>query len=178
MSRRFVILTLVLLLGGRDAVALAQGTEWQFSYESARPVRLPAWLRTDSLRAALSYDLDSTEVVAGFVADINRDGVQDYVFRFSRTACGTNCEYALIDGRTHREVGRLGGTVVVVRPRVINGYPVIESYGHSSVDAGYWSTAVFDGGTYVTVASHYIEGSSRQQFFDALRAIPAWPPPR
>jgi hypothetical protein len=181
MPRRFLMLVVpcaVVLLVGGEAVALAQGTEWQFSYESAKPVRVPDWLRGDSLRAALSYGPDSSEVVAGFLADINRDGIQDYVFRFSRTACGTNCEYALVDGRTRREIGRLGGTVVVVRPRVINGYPVIETYGHSSVDSGYWSTAVYDGSMYVAVASHYIEGPSQQQFFDSLRGIPAWPPAR
>lgn len=158
-------------------VAVAQSPEWQFSYQSAVPIRVPAWLRADSLRAVLSYDVDSTEAVAGFQADLNRDGIQDYVFRFSRTGCGTNCEYALVDGRTHRTLGRVGGTVLVVRRTVINGYPVIEGYGHSSVDSGYWSTLVFDGRAYVAVASVYVEGVSQTRLFESLKGIPHWPAP-
>ena len=178
MSGRFatlISLGAVLLLGGRATVAVAQGPEWQFGYQSAVPIRVPSWLPVDSLRAALGYDIDATEAIAGFLADLNRDGVQDYVFRFSRSVCGTNCEYALVDGRTHRALGRAGGTVVVVRPTVINGYPVIEAYGHSSVDAGYWSTMVFDGRAYVAVASVYVEGISQTRLFESLRGIPSWP---
>lgn len=180
MPGRFVTLIFlgaVLVLGGRATVAVAQVPEWQFGFQSATPIRVPSWLRADSLRAALSYNVDSTEAIAGFLADLNRDGIQDYVFRFSRTVCGTNCEFALVDGRTHRALGRVGGTVVVVRRTVINGYPVIESYGHSSVDAGYWGTMVFDGRAYVAVASVYVEGPSQTRLFESLKGIPSWPAP-
>ena len=179
-SRRCATLILpgaALVLGGRATVAAAQTPEWQFSFESAKPIPVPGWLRTDSLRAALSYDMDPSEAIAGFLADLNRDGVQDYVFRYSRTACGTNCEYALVDGRTHRALGTVGGTVMVVRPQLINGYPVIQNYGHSSADSGYWSTLVFDGRTYVGVATVYVEGTSQARLFDTLKDIRAWPPP-
>ena len=180
MSGRFVtsiVLGAVLVLGGRAAVAVAQSPEWTFSYQSAAPIRVPGWLRADSLRAALGYDTDSTEAIAGFLADLNRDGIQDYVFRFSRAVCGTNCEYALVDGRTHRALGRVGGSVVVVRPPVINGYPVIQVYGHSSAEAGYWSTLVFDGGAYVGVATVYVEGISQTRLFETLKGMPHWPAP-
>jgi hypothetical protein len=180
MTGRFttlIVLVAVLALGGRATVAVAQSPEWQFGYQSATPIRVPGWLRADSLRSALSYDGDSSEAIAGFLADLNRDGIQDYVFRFSRAVCGTNCEYALVDGRTHRTLGKLGGTVVIVRPQVINGYPVIQTYGHSSVDSGYWSTAVFDGSAYVAVASVYVEGISQTRLFDSLKDIRSWPVP-
>jgi len=172
-----VILLGLLVLGARATVAVAQGPEWQFSHQSAAPIRVPSWLPADSLRAALSYDVDSTEAIAGFLADLNRDGIQDYVFRFSRAVCGTNCEYALVDGRTHRALGTVGGTVVVARPPVINGYPIIQAYGHSSAEAGYWSTLVFDGRAYVAVATMYVEGPSQTRLFDTLRGMPYWPTP-
>ena len=178
MTGRFAMLIFlgtVLLLGGRATVAVAQSPEWQFSFESATPIRVPTWLRNDSLRSAMSYDIDSTEAIAGFLADLNRDGVQDYIFRHSRTGCGTNCEYTLVDGRTNRTLGTVGGTVMVVRPQVINGYPVIQNYGHSSADSGYWSTLVFDGRAYVGVSTVYVEGPSQERLFETLRGIPHWP---
>ena len=179
MSGRFATLILLgaMFAHGGRATAVAQGREWRFGYQSATPIRVPDWLRVDSLRAVLSYDVDSTEAIAGFLADLNRDGVEDYVFRFSRTGCGTNCEYALVDGRTHRTIGRVGGSVVFVGPVVINGYPVIRGYGHSSVDAGEWSTAVFNGQTYEFVGSVFVEGSSQARLFRSLEHVPFWPPP-
>jgi len=66
---------------------------------------------------------------------------------------------------------------VVVRPPVINGYPVIQVYGHSSAEAGFWSTLVFDGGAYVAVATVYVEGLSQTRLFETLRGLPYWPAP-
>jgi hypothetical protein len=160
---------------GPCATAAAQGPEWQFAFQSAQPVAIPTWLNADSLRSALAYD--STEAVAGFLADLNRDGTLDYVFRYSRTVCGSNCEYLFVDGLTHRALGTLGGSVLVVRQPSINGYPVIHTYGHSSVDAGYWSTAVFNGRAYTSLGTVYVQGPSQEQLFRTLEAIPFWPPP-
>jgi hypothetical protein len=60
---------------------------------------------------------------------------------------------------------------------VVNGYPVIQSYGYSSADTGYWSTSVFDGRSYVSVNSIYLEGESLTQLFETLTEIPYWLPP-
>jgi hypothetical protein len=176
-SARLVTVTLygAPLVPWPDAALAAQGSEWQFGAESAVPISVPGWLPADSLRASLSYD--SAEVIAGFQADLNQDGTPDLVFRFSFTVCGTNCEYALVDGRTRQGLGTVGGTVVVVGPVLINGYPVIRAYGHSSAAAGYWSTSVFDGQGYVSVGSVYVEGLSRVRLFATLENIPFWPPP-
>jgi hypothetical protein len=151
---------------GTGATAAAQGPEWKFAFQSAQHVAIPTWLNADSLRAALSYD--STETVAGFLADLNRDGTLDYVFRFSS---------AFVDGQTHQALGTLGGSVLVVRQPSINGYPVIHTYGHSSVDAGYWSTAVFSGRAYTSLGIVYVQGPSQEELFRTLEAIPFWPPP-
>jgi hypothetical protein len=175
-SAVLVLLGLVVTMGPLTTLT-AQGLEWRFSAQSAGIVALPPWLPRDSLRASLSYYEDSPATVAGFLADLNDDGTQDYVFRVSLDVCGSNCEYVLVDGASHRTLGRVGGSVVVVRPPMINGYPVIHAYGHSSADAGRWSTSVFDGQRYVFVGSVYLEGVSLRRHFEALREIPFWPPP-
>jgi hypothetical protein len=151
-----------------------QGAEWSFTAQSASPVSLPSWMATDSLRTALSYDAPS-QPVSGFLADVNRDGTQDYVLRASLDVCGSNCEYLLIDGLSTRVLGRVGGSVIYVGPTIVNGYPVIHAYGHSSADSGYWSTLVFDGETYVPAGVVYLEGESLGRLFDSLREVPAWP---
>jgi hypothetical protein len=170
------LLGLSILVFGCVVAAAGQAPEWQFGFSSATPIALPAWLSRDSVRAALSYDEAPDDWVAGFLADLNRDGTADYVLRSSRAACGANCEYTLVDGRTHRSVGTVGGSVVVVRAAQINGYPVIQTYGHSSADAGYWSASVFDGDRYVSVSSVYVEGTSQKRLFDTLKGVPWWPP--
>lgn len=153
-----------------------QGLEWQFTVQSAAPLELPPWLSFDSLWAALSYE-DSPAAVAGFLADLNHDGTTDWVFRASLDVCGSNCEYVLVDGARHLTLGRVGGSVVVVGLPLINGYPVIKGYSHSSADAGLWSTSVFDGERYVTVERVFLEGESLRLLFESLREIPFWPPP-
>jgi hypothetical protein len=162
---------------GCASTAAGQGVEWQFGFQSATPIALPAWLPRDSVRSALGYDEAPDDVVSGFLADLDRDGTDDYVLRSSRALCGSNCEYALVDGRTHRSLGTVGGSVIVVRATRINGFPVIQSYGHSSAEAGYWNTSVFDGRMYTNVSSVYVEGASQVHLFDTLKDVPWWPPP-
>ncbi len=175
---RHVALLLVGLgtYGGALTTVAAQGPEWRFNIQSAAPVELPTWLDRDSLGASLGYEY-TPDVFAGFLADLNHDGTEDYVFRVSLDACGTNCEYVLVDGARHQTLGTVGGSIVFVRLPVINGYPVIQYYAHSSADAGYWSTTVFDGERYVFVGGVYLEGELLDRHFESLREIPYWPPP-
>lgn len=164
----------VSLLTTTPALLSAQGEEWSFTAQSAEPLSLPTRIAPASVRRALSYDAPG-QPISGFLADINLDGAQDYVLRSSIDACGSNCDYLLIDGPSARAVGRVGGSAVFVTPPVINGYPVIHTYGHSSADAGYWTTYVFDGTTYMATDTIYLEGDSQRQLFESLRDIPPWP---
>ncbi len=66
-----------------------------------------------------------------------------------------------------------GGTVIVIRTRMLNGYPVIDCYGHTSADSGYWSTWVYDGQRYVGVSSAYVEEISQTKSFGAIRDVPS-----
>lgn len=160
---------LVLLAASRPV--LAQYPEWSFDAQAAHAIETPGWLSADSLRDAL-FMYDSGEEIRGLVADLNRDGVTDYILQYSLTTCGTNCQYELIDGATHRSLGTTGGSLVYVGPRVINGYPVIAQYGHSSADSGTWSTLVFDGSQYVSVSSVWLEGAALEQHFERLKDVP------
>lgn len=177
--RRTLLLAAGLIVGpgfAAPAPLAGQGPRWQVDI-GAVAIRLPAWLSADSLRASLSYEPDTGTAIAGFLADLNGDGTPDSVFRVAAAICGTNCQYALVDGQTHRSLGTVGGSVIVVRPPLLNGYPTIGTYGHSSAEAGYWSTWVFDGAAYVTVETVHVEGASQTRLFESLRDIPGWPPP-
>lgn len=175
--RRAALLLLASVWFPGATTLAAQGSEWRFSAQSAAPITLPSWLASDSLRTALSYNQEPAGAVAGFLADLNLDGTFDYVLRASLEVCGSNCEYLLVDGQTRSALGRVGGSVLVVGPRLVNGYPVIQAYGHSSADSGRWSTSVFDGERYVAVSTIYLEGESLTRLFETLRDIRFWPPP-
>ena len=177
LRRRAALLLLASFSGPGATTLAAQGSEWQFTAQSAAPVSLPDWLASDSIRTRLSYDEDPSEAVAGFLADLNLDGTPDYVFRASLQACGSNCEYLIVDGQTRSVLGRVGGSVLFVGPPLVNGYPVIRAYGHSSADSGRWSTSVFDGLRFVAVNTVYLEGESLTRLFETLKDIPFWPPP-
>jgi hypothetical protein len=161
-----LIAFLALLL---PAPAGAQGPEWSFDAGSTSSVEIPEWLPADSLRAALDYE--ATDAIRGLVVDLNRDGIDDYVFQFSQNVCGTNCQYQLIDGRTRRSLGLVGGSVVYVRATLVNAYPVINQYGHSSAESGYWSTLVFDGREYVAVSTVWLSGEALERLFRELQGI-------
>ena len=181
LSRQMLRLVALLLVGlgtsgGALTTVAAQGPEWRFNVQSVAPIELPPWLDRDSLAASLGYEY-TPEVITGFLADLNHDGTEDFVFNVSLDACGTNCEYVLVDGASHETLGPVGGSIVFVRLPLINGYPVIHSYSHVSADAARWSTSVFDGERYVFVGVVYLEGELLDRHMDSLREIPYWPPP-
>jgi hypothetical protein len=47
-------------------------------------------------------------VITGFLADLNQDGTEDYVFNTSLDACVTNWEYLPVDGASHQSLGWVG----------------------------------------------------------------------
>jgi hypothetical protein len=70
----------------------------------------------------------------------------------------------------------VGGSVVFVRGRLINGYPVINAYGHSSADSGYWSTSIYDGRQYVGVDAVWLSGIALERHFEQLSHVRHGPP--
>jgi len=153
------------------APACAQDPEWSFNAKTPSPIQIPGWLPADSLRNALAYH-EAADQIKGLAVDLNRDGAIDYILQYSREVCGTNCQYELIDGRTRRSIGLVGGSVVYIRAQAINGYPVINQYGHSSADSGSWSTLVFDGQQFVSVGTVWLEGAALEHLFGELKDVP------
>ena len=172
--RALLLVGLVTLIPSQTL--LGQEGAWRFDAQSASPIAIPPWLSADSLRYALEYE--RIDQISGLRADLNADGVTDYVFQYSTSVCGTNCQYAIVDGRSRRRIALLGGTVVVIQNLFINRYPVINTYGHSSADAGYWSTLVFDGEAYVSLGSVYVQGGSLERVFGGIEHVPYRSPER
>jgi hypothetical protein len=168
-SSLLVIVVAVVACTRLDVLGSEEGA-WRFNAQSAAPVAIPQWLSADSLRHALGYE--PADQVWGLTADLDRDGTTDYVFQYSLAVCGTNCQYAIVDGRSGRRLGLIGGTVLVVGDLFINGLPVIHTYGHSSAAAGHWSTLVYDGKGYVPVETVYLEGESLKHLFEGIGGIP------
>jgi len=149
----------------------AQEGDWAFTVKSGAALELP---ESPSIAAALAYlDYQPGEPIVGLRADLNQDGTDDYVIRSSTGLCGTGgCSYALIDGSRLERLGEVFGNPVLVRGRMINGYPVINAYGHSSADSGTYGTFVFDGKEYVLVSHVSLSGASLAELFDEINQIP------
>ncbi|NNG17545.1 MAG: hypothetical protein HKM89_13800 [Gemmatimonadales bacterium] len=164
-------LALALLLLARGASLPAQEGDWAFTVHSAAELELP---KSPSVESALGYlDYQPGEPVFGFRADLNRDGSDDYVVRSSTRLCGTGgCSYALIDGKRLERLGQVFGNPIVIRGQMINGYPVVNAYGHSSADSGTYGTFVFDGEEYVLVSGVHLSGESLSDLFDKLNRVP------
>jgi hypothetical protein len=173
LRKGFAAVALVLSLAGPAA---AQTPSWSFNAGSVEPIEIPEWLDADSLRDALSFEPGSGEVLHGLFADLNGDGVDDIVLRFSLDVCGTNCQFEIIDGVTRRSLGLVGGSMVFVGDRSINGYPIIYQYGHSSADAGTWSTLVHDGRKYVDVGYVRLGRDGLEWLSEQLTDVPRGPP--
>ncbi len=170
MSSEFGLAVTVLFL--TFGVSLyAQEGDWAFTVRSGAALELP---NSPSVEAALAYlEYLPGEPVVGVLADLNRDGADDYVIRSSTRLCGTaGCPYALIDGKRGERLGEVFGNPIVVRHQLINGYPVINAYGHSSADSGTYGTFVFDGKDYVLVSHVSLSGDSLAELFQEINQIP------
>jgi len=170
MNSKLRLATAVLFLA--PGVSLhAQEGDWAFTVKSGAELALPMG---PSIESALAYlDYQPGEPVVGLRADLNRDGTDDYVIRSSTRLCGTGgCSYALIDGSRLERLGEVFGNPIVVRQQTINGYPVINAYGHSSADSGTYGTFVFDGKAYVLVSRVALTGDSLAELFEGINQIP------
>ncbi len=152
----------------------AQNKEWGLEASMPNKIKIPVWISADSLRDVLEYE--TVDEIKGIIVDLNRDSIDDYIFEFSMNVCGSNCQYDIIDGKTHRSLGLIGGSVIYFRKQFINGYPVINQYGHSSSDSGYWSTTVYNGNQYVGVNDIWIKGETVDSLFSTLKNISFVPP--
>ena len=115
------------------------------------------------------FEYPQNEKTRVFHYDFNRDGIKDYFVESWKSLCGTGgCLYALVDGKTKKRIGDFFGAPILVLDQRINGFPVIQSYGHLSADSGDFTTYVFDGAKYQVVSRVYVEGKSLEELFKKL----------
>lgn len=146
---------------------------WAITPESAVPISVPAEVR----RAIASLDYDDTEPIRGVAADLNGDGVDEYVLQSAERLCGNGgCVYVLIDGATRRKVGEFFGSPLVVRAERAHGYPNIATYSHQSAESGDYTEYGFDGTVYEVESARRVEGAAASRLFDELRLVPIWRP--
>jgi hypothetical protein len=164
--------TSAVLLTGLGSLTGAQSEQdWAFTVQSTAELELPDGSSIDSTLGYLDYQ--PGEPVFGLLADLNGDGTDDYVIRSSIRICGTGgCSYTLIDGKRLERRGEVFGNPIVIRQQTMNGYPVINTYSHSSADSGTYGTFVFDGDEYVLVSRVYLSGESLATLFEEINHIP------
>ena len=118
------------------------------------------------------FEYDENERPNAYVADINGDGTEDYLVESSKRLCGTGgCLYALIEGKSKKRVGDFFGSPILILDQKINGYPVIQSYGHLSAESGSFVTYVFDGKQYQIVSNVTVSGKSLEELFENLQGF-------
>jgi hypothetical protein len=107
--------------------------------------------------------------------DLNGDGVEDLVIVSAINLCGTGgCPYALVDGKSMRQIGDFFGSPILISDQKINDYPVIQSYSHISAWSGNFTTYIYDGKKYQVVSEVYLIGESVEALFkgfDGYRKI-------
>ena len=138
--------------------------------DDAIPIAVPS-----GLRSAVGLEYEETDSIKGVLVDLNGDGVRDYLIQSASSLCGNGgCVYALFDGATHENLGQFFGNPVYVRAERAHGYPLIETYAHSSAFSGTYTTYTFNGTTYVVTSIREVAGGSLDSLFATLRRIPMW----
>ncbi len=166
---RVTAILIMLLMGNGLAAETRPGGIW-LDYLSMSRITLPQKGDIPFLLADFEYPRNEKANV--FRYDFNRDGIEDYFVESWKSLCGTGgCPYALVDGKTRKRIGDFFGSPILVLDQRINGFPVIQSYGHLSVDSGGFTTYVFDGGKYQVVSGVYVEGKSLERLFKELEGF-------
>jgi hypothetical protein len=146
--------------------------DWAVSSGDFRFLRqLPTGLDSSVLD---DLEYSSQDSVFGATVDLNADGVADLLIRSAPSLCGAtgNCTVVIVDGRSGRAVGSIGGSLLFVRARRINSWPVIQTWWHMSAGSGLYSTYVFDGAQFVALAAVPVEGDGLQSLFLQLDSVP------
>jgi hypothetical protein len=105
-----------------------------------------------------------------FQKDLNGDGAEDFLIVSATSLCGTGgCPYALVNGKTMRQIGDFFGSPILISDQKINNFPVIQSYSHLSAWSGNFITYIYDGKKYQVVSQVYLIGESVEELFKSLK---------
>jgi len=142
--------------------------QWLFGRDFERKLDLPK-----NIRKNLGLEYDAKEIPIGIHVDINKDQTNDYIVRSNNSLCGTGgCVYQLFDGMTNRSLGMVFGEPIIFSEKLINGFPVIHSYGHLNAASGNYTTFVFNGKEYTVVSSVFLKGESLSNLFKVFKKLP------
>jgi hypothetical protein len=121
----------------------------------------------------LDLEYERTDSIIGTAVDLNADGTPDLLIESARSLCGAsgNCSFVIVDGRSRRSLGTIGGNRLFFRQRRINAWPVVQTWWHMSAGSGLYSTYVFDGTQYVQLAAVSVEGDGLQSLFRQLDSV-------
>jgi hypothetical protein len=125
---------------------------------------------------AANHDMVDAALPIGAVADLNGDGVSDYILKGTAEACGTGgCLYRIINGKSAMVIGHVWGNPLVVRAQMTSGFPDIDVYSHSSASTGSFTSYAFNGSKYVQRSKRNLAGQEVTALFAALDKIQRWP---
>ena len=132
--------------------------------------RIPGSPASADALVSLEYPNNSTEVLAHKL-DVNGDGVDDYIVAsYQNSLCGTGgCPYAVLDGRSGREIGSFFGYVAVLATKV-NGSSVIQVISKRSIDSSGLSTYVYGREGYQLVSHSILQAEGVEQWRRTLDA--------
>jgi hypothetical protein len=147
---------------------------WGIGPQSVIPIDVPA-----DIRRAVADDLeyDAGEPIKGVAADLDGDGVRDFLLQSAPSLCGNGgCVYVVCDGATHRKLGKFFGSPLYVRAERTRGYPNVATYSHLSAASATYTEYSFDGKSYVVTSKRTLEGPALDRLSGTLRQVPIWKP--
>jgi hypothetical protein len=146
---------------------------WVLETRNVVPINLPA-----ALLPAIEWDgIRSERPLMGAVADLNEDGVSDYLLKGGADVCDIGgCLYGIIDGKSRKPIGEIWGDPLIVRGDRNHGFHTIDSYSQGSARSGTFATSFFDGLAYVNKETKFIEGRQIEILFWRFEKLPRWPP--
>jgi hypothetical protein len=147
---------------------------WVLETRNVIPLDVPV-----AVREAVRWDDLDPSAPIGAVADLNDDGISDYILKGVARACGTGgCLYVIMDGRSARSLGSVWGNPLVVRAHASHGFQDIDAYSHGGASSGTFTSHAFDGSQYVRRSSRSLAGREVTILFETLNKIQRWPPVR
>ena len=172
--KRYAIFALIVLLLISKAFSdQKRSSGMLIDSASMSQVKLPSIGDVPNLLDQFEYYDNAVPYV--FQKDLNGDGVGDFLIVSASSLCGTGgCPYALVDGKTMRQIGNFFGGIIVISDQKINRFPVIQSYSHISAGSGNFTTYIYDGKKYQVVSQVYLIGESVEELFkgfDGYRKI-------
>jgi hypothetical protein len=122
-----LILGALLATAGTSAAGAAGPAGTLVTQEAFRSVLLSRSFQNDRIRDALGYDDEGP--VRAYDVDLDGDGKAERFIIGTAKLCGDGgCPFALLDGRTQKDIGTFFGNLIVL-DRKDNGWTVVQTLG-------------------------------------------------